>query len=348
MAKILRSIEELEHFLAKQNLQWDGCFLPPKNELALAFPLRIPEHYARLIDWRNPNDPLRLIVIPQSAEKHVRDYELTDPIGDEAHEVVPGLIHRYPDRALLLLTSHCLVHCRFCFRREVVGKVRPVQFARIVEYLQKHPEIREIIFSGGDPFTFPVGFLSSMIHFLSPIRHIRVWRFHTRVPAVDPESMSQEWLDTLKQISHVKLIVVMHIDHPREITPETVTLLEKLHQAGCLVLSQTVLLKGVNDSAETLTQLFRGLINAGVKPYYLHHLDQVVGTHHFRLSIEEGKALYQSLRGHISGVCLPEYVLDLPGGHGKIPISWLEKVGPETYRATTYRGQKIEYVDHAV
>ncbi len=310
------------------------------------FPLRIPYYYADLIDWKNPQDPLRLIAMPQVQESNRKVYELSDPIGDHDREVVPGLIHRYPDRCLLFLTSHCKIHCRFCFRREVVGKVRPVNFIAIKKYLAAHPEIQEVIFSGGDPGTFPVAFLDNIRRQLAGITHITRWRFHTRVPAVDPDSMTSEWLDVVKMFVGTKIIVI-HINHPNEITPAVTRLVAKMLERKVLVLSQSVLLKNVNSSVETLKIFFTQLLEAGIKPYYLHHLDLAEGTSHFRISIEEGKNIFKALRGTLSSICMPEYVLDLPGGFGKVPVMWLEQVGEKEYKAKTFEGKEVLYKDHS-
>jgi len=345
--KSIRSSSDLQIYLTQKGLSWSECQLPDSTAVGY-FPLRIPLYYADLINWKDPADPLRRMVIPDVAEQHVQPYELVDPIGDKAREAVPGLIHRYPDRCLLLLTTYCAVHCRFCFRREVVGKVRAVDFESIVQYLKEHQEVKEIILSGGDPFSFPVGFLKSLSEYLTPLDHIRTWRFHTRIPAVDPSSVKGEWLTELAVMGVSKrLIIVLHVDHPTEVTLEFIDLIKQLHSIGCVLLSQTVLLKGVNDSAEVLGKLFRSLIEAGVKPYYLHHLDQVVGTDHFRISIDAGKRIYTSLRGNISGICNPEYVLDLPGGFGKVPVMWMKKIRDRVYSTTTFDGQTLEYVDQA-
>ncbi len=313
----------------------------------VGFPLRIPYYYADLIDWKNPRDPLRLIAMPQKAEENIQPYELTDPIGDHEKEAVPGLIHRYPDRCLLLLTSHCKIHCRFCFRREVVGKVRPVNFAAIKEYLLAHPEIREVIFSGGDPGTFPAAFLDNIRRQLSGVMHIERWRFHTRVPAVDPQSITAQWLSVVEKFIGKKIIVI-HTDHPNELTKEVASLVAQLLQKNILVLSQSVLLKGVNADVETLKNFFTQLVAVGIKPYYLHHLDQAHGTSHFRISIVEGKNIFTSLRGNLSSVCMPEYVLDLPGGYGKVPIMWLEQISPQQYKARTFEGKEVLYTDQGV
>ncbi len=188
-----------------------------------------------------------------------------------------------------------------------------------------------------------------MSHF-GELTHITTWRFHTRAPSTDPSALSDEWLAQLldlKKNMGKKVVIVIHVNHVRELTPEFLLLVERLQNIGCLVLSQTVLLKGVNADAYTLTELFRSLVAGNVTPFYLHHLDQVYGSDHFRVSIETGKKIFQSLRGNVSGICLPEYMLDLPGGYGKVPVMWLERIDQKTYQATTFDGQIIEYIDHA-
>lgn len=345
----LRSSRDLAQYLTDHQLDWAACQLPDPVWLDSVWPIRIPTHYADLIDWRDPHDPLRLMVLPHPAETQSHTYEVADPISDQTHEAVPGLIHRYPDRVLLLLTTHCLVHCRFCFRKEVVGKVRPVEFIRIKEYLISHPEVQEVIFSGGDPFTFPAGFLETVHQQLQAAQQIKIWRFHTRVPVVDPQSVSPDWLNSLTNLTkQAQVVVVTHINHPRELTPTTKHLFHQLQQRGVRLLSQTVLLKGVNDQPEILAELFRQLLAAGVKPYYLHHLDRAYGTHHFRVSISQGKALVRQLRGTLSGLAQPSYVLDLPGGHGKVPVEWLIETTPGVYQVSTFAGQTVVYPDPAV
>lgn len=347
MTDYISNITQLESYFSKRYGTTSDLITDFETEGIQSFPLRIPQAYADLIDWHDKQDPLRKMVMPSMQEESVSSYELADPIGDGEREVVPGLIHRYGDRCLLLLTSHCRVHCRFCFRREVVGKARPVQFAAIKKYLEEHSEIKEVIFSGGDPATFPPAFLDNVRRQLSGISHIERWRFHSRVPAVDPEYITSEWLSVLEKFTGKKIIVI-HINHAHELSVAVKKLITDFLQCGVLVLSQTVLLKGVNDSAEVLTELFTQLVQAGVKPYYLHHLDQAKGTSHFRTSIAAGRQLFQQLRGNLSSVCMPEYVLDLPGGYGKVPVMWLSQLDEKNYQATTFEGKVVIYRDWGV
>lgn len=347
MKNWISSIDQLKEYLEQKQIDPALCHLPTQNFLETFFPMRIPVHYAALIDWQNPEDELRKMVLPIAEEEDIQSYELADPIGDHEKEAVPGLIHRYPDRCLLLLTSHCRVHCRFCFRREVVGKVRPVNFEKIKEYLLAHPEIKEVIFSGGDPGTFPPAFLDNIRRQLSDVKHITRWRFHTRVPAVDPQAISDEWLEAVCKLPGKKVIVI-HTNHARELCEHVAELVQKMLDRQILVLSQSVLLKGVNADHGSLKTLFETLVKIGVKPYYLHHLDLAEGTSHFRVSVEEGKKIFRSLRGTLSSVCMPEYVVDLPGGFGKVPIMWLERVDKKTYKALTFEGKEVLYTDYGV
>ena len=347
MPGTIRSIEELSDYLAEKNInpaetQLDWLWQNPSR-----FPMRLPVFYANLINWYDPNDPLRKMVIPDPAEDAVQEYELTDPIGDHDCEVVPGLIHRYQNRCLLLLTTYCLVHCRFCFRQEVVGKVRPVQMQKILQYLREHTEIEELIFSGGDPGTFPIGFLEGLGNTFRNLPHIQKWRFHTRIPAVDPTALSDEWIETFVKLPGPQKIIAIHINHPREVTAEFKTLCQKLIQNNILLLSQTVLLKGINDNTETLKDLYEKLNLVGIKPYYLHHLDQVVTSDHFRISIAKGTQIYNALCKQLTTVLPPKYMLDLPGGFGKVTVKSLKQIDKKTYEARTFSGQVRVYVDRA-
>jgi len=342
---VIKDSKQLESYLLSKGLSWEECQLPNTDEFGGLFPMRIPRFYADLINWKDPSDPLRLMVIPDIQEKNVKNYELEDPIGDKSHEPVPGLIHRYPDRCLLLFTTHCGVHCRFCFRRDVVGKVRPIDIQAVYKYLEKTPEIREVIFSGGDPSTFPSEFFENVLTPLSEIPHIKTIRVHTRGFVVDPTTFSQSWLKAFLGNGRSNRTIVLHINHPSEVTSELGEMVQKLKTAGVLILSQSVLLKGVNDNKETLLKLFNSLSEIGVKPYYLHHLDKARGTHHFRVSIEHGKKLFMSLRGQLAGYKLPEYVLDLPGGDGKVPVMWLRSKESGIYEVENFEGKLITYID---
>lgn len=346
MSRLLTTPSQLREYLANRGVEWQASGLSYLDTLAVPFPLRLSTYYADLIDWMNPADPLRLIAIPQENEEIIQENELSDPIGDGAREVLPGLIHRYPDRVLLLLTTQCRIHCRFCFRRDVVGSSTSVDLTLIENYLREHAEIQEVILSGGDPLSLPITTLRSALCIASSLDHIKRVRFHTRVPVVDPDAVSSAIMELFSGSSKQD-VVVLHIDHPRELTNEVLAVIKRLREHGVLVTTQTVLLKGINADKETLLELFMSLVNNGVRPYYLHHLDQAMGTSHFRISIAEGLALYEKLTEQTSRLSLPEYVLDLPGGWGKVPVRLLRRVDETHYETTTFEGKTVVYQDPA-
>ncbi|MDA1316919.1 MAG: KamA family radical SAM protein [bacterium] len=302
------------------------------------FPLLIPTYYANLIDWYDPHDPLRKMVLTDNLEKVELPHELDDPIGDVAHSPTPGIVHRHSDRCLLMLTNACAVHCRFCFRKNILDK-NAADLGKALSYIRSHTEIWEVIFSGGDPFMLTNHTLQKVVTTLRSMPHVKMIRFHTRTPAVNPQQVTPDLLSILKQSSPCS--VVLHVNHPKEVTNEFIESVKNMQQAGVMLLSQTVLLKGVNDDAKILEELFKKLVECGVKPYYLHHLDLTKGTNHFRTSIAKGKEIMQQLRANVSGLCIPEYVIDSPEGYGKIPVFWFNHTSEHTYEATTLDGKKI-------
>lgn len=294
-----------------------------------------------------PGDGVAAQFVPDPRELTIRDDELTDPIGDQAHSPVPGLTHRYPDRVILHVTRSCAVYCRFCFRREVVGETGPLPDADLdaaLAYIAAHPAITEVILTGGDPLTLSARRLTTLLARLDAIAHVGVIRFHTRIPVVAPERITPALVAALAGLRAVP-IVVLHINHAAELTPAGGAALARLADAGVMLLSQSVLLRGVNADADTLAALFRALIRHRVKPYYLHHCDRARGTSHFRTTIAEGQAIMAALRGRISGVCLPTYVLDLPGGHGKVPIGPSEavQIAPGQWEIRDWQGARHRY-----
>ncbi len=306
------------------------------------FPLLIPNYYADLIDWYDLHDPLRKMVLTDNLEQIELESELDDPIGDLSHSPVPGIVHRYPDRCLLMLTNVCPVHCRFCFRKNILHE-NTAHLEHALAYIQTHKQIWEVIFSGGDPFMLTDYMLQKVIARLRDIPHVKMIRFHTRTPAVYPQKVTKELLASLQLATPCG--VVLHVNHPKEVAPEFVEAVVKMRKTDAMMLSQTVLMKGVNDNEQTLAELFKKLVECGAKPYYLHHLDRTKGTNHFRVSVERGKEIMQKLRGHISGLCIPEYVIDIPGGYGKIPAFWFNHTSKNTYEAVSFEGRKIVYED---
>jgi lysine 2,3-aminomutase len=260
--------------------------------------------------------------IPSTDELIITPEELADPIGDEMHTPVKGVTHRYADRVLLKPTHTCAVYCRFCFRRETVGQaaqaLNATEMKAALGYIADHSAIWEVILSGGDPLVLSDRRLGEMASALAAMAHVEVLRLHTRVPVVDPQRVTPELIAALK--SRLATYVVIHINHADEITAEVKRALALLADNGIPLLSQTVLLRGINDSVEVLTTLMRSLVANRVKPYYLHQTDLAKGTSHFRVPLSEGQDLIRKMRGPVSGLCQPTYVLDIPGGHGKVPV----------------------------
>jgi lysine 2,3-aminomutase len=294
------------------------------SEIASRYALAITPAVAELIDRADPQDPIARQFVPDVRELEARPEELADPIGDDAHSPVPGIVHRYPDRVLLKATHACPVYCRFCFRREMVGPggeqaLAGPKLAAALDYIRSTPAIHEVIVTGGDPFVMAPRRIADITRGLAEIPHVQVIRWHSRVPVVDPERISDELVAALRAPGKAVWIAV-HTNHVRELTEGARAALRRLAASGFPLVSQTVLLKGVNNDAETLAALFRVLVAIGVKPYYLHHADLAPGTAHFRTSIAEGQAIMRALRGRVSGLALPTYVLDVPGGFGKVPV----------------------------
>jgi lysine 2,3-aminomutase len=303
---------------------------------------------AALIDLDDPDDPIARQFVPDPAELIVRPEEGTDPIGDAAWSPVEGLVHRYPDRVLLKLVHVCPVYCRFCFRRETVGPRSPSHLSAAAldeafAYIAAHAEIFEVILTGGDPLILSMRRLADIMARLRAIAHVAVVRIHTRVPVAVPGLVTDALVDVLREAGKT-VYVALHANHPRELTAEARAACAKFIDAGIPILSQSVLLRGVNDNIETLAELMRTFVAARIKPYYLHHPDLAHGTSHFRVSIAEGRALVAALRGRLSGLCQPHYVLDIPGGFGKVPLGESFVTGEEgAYSAKDFRGDSHAY-----
>ena len=286
--------------------------------------------------------------VPSAEELVSRPEDLTDPIGDDAHSPVPGLTHRYPDRAILHVTKTCEVYCRFCFRRETVGDTGHLPQDALdaaVAYIARTPAIWEVVLTGGDPLVLSPRRLGAVMQALARIAHVQVVRFHTRVPVVAPGRITPELIAALG--TRLTPWIVVHTNHADELTPAAREALSRLADAGIPLLSQTVLLRGVNDSPEVLEALFRALIRLRVKPYYLHHCDLARGAGHFRTSLSAGQAIMAALRGRLSGTCLPTYVLDIPGGHGKVPVGpdYVSVGSDGAWRVKDWQGQTHSYRD---
>lgn len=295
-----------------------------------------------------PDDAIGLQFIPDVRELQIAPEELPDPIGDHAHTAAPGLVHRYRDRALLKPTHLCAVYCRFCFRRDVVGDpsaatIAPDALAAALAEIRARPEIWEVILTGGDPLVLAPSRLAAILTALRAIPHVRVLRIHSRVPLVAPERVTPALVRVLRD---ARAWLVLHANHAREFTPAGAAACAALIDAGVPMLSQSVLLKGVNDDIDALEHLLRTLVEHRIKPYYLHHADLVEGTSHLRVALAEGRRLVRELRGRVSGLCQPLYVLDIPGGHGKVPAAeaWIAGPDPDgAWQVTDARGAVHRY-----
>lgn len=297
------------------------------RRVAAQFAVAVTAEMAELIDPADPHDPIAAQFVPDATELETAPEEQADPIGDARWSPVPGIVHRYPDRVLLKPSLVCPVYCRYCFRREQIGARGGVlgraALTAAFAYIASRPEIWEVVVTGGDPFLLAPRRLAGIVGALERIDHVRVIRFHTRVPVVDPHRVGAALLRALA--ADTAVYVVVHANHPRELTAAAAASVTRLVRAGIPVLSQSVLLRGVNDDAAVLEALFRRLVEMRVKPYYLHHPDLARGTARFRGDIAAGQELMRELRRRASGLCQPTYVLDIPGGHGKVPVgpAWI-------------------------
>jgi lysine 2,3-aminomutase len=292
------------------------------EQVAARYAVAITPVVADMIDASDPHDPIARQFVPDERELEFDPQESRDPIGDDAHSPVEGVVHRYPDRVLLKLVNACAVYCRFCFRREMVGPGRGglsgAALKTALDYIAATPQIWEVILTGGDPLVASPRRLKAVMTELAAIDHVKVIRVHTRVPVAAPERITASTVAALR--TGKATFVVLHANHPRELSKAARAACARFIDAGIPMLSQSVLLAGVNDDAETLGALMRALVECRIKPYYLHHADLAPGTAHLRTTIARGQALMRALHGRTSGLCQPAYVLDIPGGHGKSPI----------------------------
>jgi lysine 2,3-aminomutase len=323
------------------------------ERVAARYALALTPDVVELIDPADPHDPIARQFVADPAELDARVGEAADPIGDDAHSPVEGIVHRYPDRVLLKPVHVCAVYCRFCFRRAMVGPGRRRALSRAaldtaLEYVRAHSEIWEVILTGGDPLVMSARRLREIVRVLGTIAHVKVIRIHTRVPVVEPRRITPDLVRALKAPGKATY-VVLHANHARELTAAARAACARFVDAGIPMLSQSVLARGVNDDAATLGDLLRTLVECRIKPYYLHHGDLAPGTGHLRTTIDEGQALMRGLHGRLSGLCQPTYVLDIPGGAGKSPIgpNYLarrpDQRGDARYEVEDFRGGRHTY-----
>ena len=317
---------------------------------AAGLPISITPYYLALCDPLDPDCPIRRQCVPRAEEAIAVEGDLRDPLGEEAHEVAPHLIRRYPDRVLLVATDRCGVYCRFCTRSRLVGDGGGARSMAALgpafEWIEAHPEVRDVIVSGGDPCVMSTERLARLLRRLREIDHVDYVRLATRAPVTLPQRITEELCSAIRE-SHDATWVMTHFNHPKELSDEARTACARLADAGLPVMNQTVLLRGVNDDSNTLEALFRGLVRSRVRPYYLLQMDPVRGTGHLRTPLRRGVELMAALQGRVSGIALPKLIVDTPGGLGKVPIGPNYLVSEEggVTVLETFRGDFVEYYD---
>jgi lysine 2,3-aminomutase len=345
MRHAVTDADALAHALRLTPRELEGC----RRAERAGLPLSITPYYLSLCDKEDPACAVRMQCVPDAREAITGEGDLEDPLGEVAHEVAPHLVQRYPDRALLLATDRCSVYCRFCTRSRMVGDgggARSLDvLAPAFAYLSAHPEVRDVIVSGGDPLTLSTARLVSLISAIRAVPSVETVRLATRVPVTLPMRVTRELVDALRPFH--PLWIMTHFNHPKELTREAQAACTRLADAGFPVMNQSVLLRGVNDDAATLEALFRGLVRCRVRPYYLLQADPVRGTSHLRTPLQRGIDLMAELQGRLTGIALPKLVCDTPGGHGKVPLLPDYVVARRPGRTTlrTFRGEEIEYID---
>jgi lysine 2,3-aminomutase len=341
----ISSVDDLTRALPLTSRELAGA----KRAEHQGLPIRITPYYLSLIDPNDPACPVRRQCVPDAREDETVPGDLVDPLGEVAHEVAPHLVQRYPDRVLLLATDRCAVYCRFCTRSRIVGggegavSVEALQPA--IAWLRAHPEVHDVIVSGGDPLAMGTDRLVRLVAAVRDVPSVETIRLATRVPVTLPMRISPELLDALKPFH--PLWVMTHFNHPKELSPAAIAACERLADSGFPVMNQTVLLAGINDDAKTLEALFRGLVRARVRPYYLLQTDPVRGTSHLRTPLSRGVELMEALQGRLSGIALPKLICDTPGGLGKVPLGpdYVVARSPGRTSLRTFRGDPVEYVD---
>jgi lysine 2,3-aminomutase len=337
------SLEQLERLLPTLTQEERAGAILARSKLAVA----ITPHFFNLIDPANPNCPIRRQVIPRVEEGNTAPWETADPVGEDSHSPVPGLVHRYPDRVLFLVTDRCAAYCRYCTRSRLVSNAAGYdfhpEFDRQIAYLEQHPEIRDVLLSGGDPLLLSDDKLSHLLGRLRAIKHLEFLRLGTRIPIFLPQRITPELCAMLKQ--YHPLFMSVHVNHPRELTTEVREALGRLADAGIPLGNQSVLLKHVNDEVEVMQALVQKLLLSRVRPYYLYQCDLIQGSAHLRSSVKRGIEIIQGLRGHTSGYAVPQYVIDAPGGGGKVPVNpeYVLSRNHDRVVVRNYEGKVFEY-----
>lgn len=346
-ANRVTSVQELAALVELSEDEWRAVEAADER-----FRFAITPYYASLMDPRDRSCPIRRQAVPVEEELRVSSEELLDPLGEEASMPVPGITHRYPDRVLFYTSHNCPVYCRHCNRKRKVGDptsaAHKEQLRRGIEYIRAHPEIRDVLVSGGDPLTFSDHRLEEILRDLRAIPHLEIIRIATRNPVTLPQRITAEFAEMLKR--YHPIYVNTHFNHLKECTPEAALALERLADAGCVVGNQMVLLKGINDDAEMVRAMNQWLLRRRCRPYYIFQLDPAEGTTHFRTPIESGLEVLRGLRGWTTGMAVPHYVVDLPRGGGKVPVQpdYLVAREGRTYTFKNYAGEEYTYIEGAV
>jgi lysine 2,3-aminomutase len=342
----ITSLDTIQRMIGLSPEEYDAVL-----KRATALPFRITPYYASLMSRTDPSQAIRRSVVPVVDEYAVSPGEAQDPLSEEHMSPVPGLVHRYPDRVLFLTTGFCSTYCRYCPRSRMVGnnhKFRSSisQWQQAISYIESRPEVRDVLLSGGDPLTLPDSHLDYLLSSIRRIPHVEIVRIGTKAPVVLPQRITPKLVRILKK--YQPLWMSIHFTHPDELTPETTAACNLLADAGIPLGSQTVLLKDINDQVDTLKALFHGLLKIRVRPYYLYQCDPILGSAHFRTAIDKGLEMIEGLRGHTSGYAVPHYVVDAPGGGGKIPLlpDYLQGRFHDKVVLRNYEGKSFSYPEH--
>ncbi len=338
----LTSIEQLEQYMTLTADEKAGCAFASKK-LALA----ITPYFFNLIDRDDPDCPLRKQLIPRSGELLISEGEMLDSLGEDAHSPVPGIVHRYPDRVLFLVTDRCAAYCRYCTRSRLVSNAQDYnfhpEFEQGLRYIEAHPEIRDVLLSGGDPLLLSDKKIEHLLARLREIKHVEFIRIGSRIPVFLPQRITPELCEVFRKYGPVWMSI--HVNHPKECTQELRQACERLSFAGVPLGNQSVLLRGVNDDAEVMKALVHRLLRMRVRPYYLYQMDLITGGSHFKVDVRKGIEIIQALRGFTTGYAIPQYVIDAPGGGGKVPINpdYVESVTEDEITFRNYEGQRLSY-----
>ena len=338
----MTSAAQLEQYMTLTPEEKAGCMFA-SHRLALA----ITPYFFNLVDRTDPDCPIRRQVIPRSEEMAVSEEEMLDSLGEDAHSPVPGLVHRYPDRVLFLVTDRCAAYCRYCTRSRLVSNAQDYNFhpehERALRYIESHPEVRDVLLSGGDPLLLSDRKLDHLLGRLRAIKHVEFIRIGSRIPVFLPQRITPELCEVFKK--HGPVWMSIHVNHPKECTQELKDACERLAFAGVPLGNQSVLLRGVNDDDDVMKALVHRLLRMRVRPYYLYQMDLITGGSHFKVDVRKGIEIIRALRGHTTGYAVPQYVIDAPGGGGKVPINpeYIERITDDEIVFRNYQGEFFSY-----